>query len=556
MKNIFFGGFKKHFWLIVILAFGTILRFYNNTQISLWHDEAFSALLIKYPWGEMLQRIGLDVHPPMYYVFLRFWHYIFGDSLLALRSFSILFGVGTIWAVWLFTKTIFHSEKIALWSALLITLNPFQLKYVTEARMYTMGAFFVVLAGYFLVKALSEQKEFFKDQNAHMPNLPKDISLHRHYVWHYFAFAICSGIMILTHYYLLFTVFALCFYGLLFHIAHYKTQIKKYFELFLSYLVIIFCFLPWLKIFLFQYRQVQGGYWIEKMNVWSIPATLWEMFLGIGIDISKPATQNGLILVSLFCIFVFYRFVRKTGEWAKWLILFAFLAPFLGSFLFVTLAKLKGSNSSVYLVRYFLFTSSFFSIALAVWLAKIRLKFISTILFTIYCLVNIFTFWAYWKDLNINSRVGMSGVAKYLEANMELGHKLYSGSSFMFFNLKYYISQINSGRTALFWLMANDSQKNFPVRNYQTPLLFSGGITQIEKMPHYAGTAILRNEDLLPDLSRDVKQRDTIWLVWTEAFGSSKPQIPKNWNQISEKIFLEVRPYPWAQIFVTEYKVN
>ena len=60
---------KKYFWLIVILLIGAILRYYHNTDISLWHDEAFSALLIKYNWSEMMYRIGLDVHPPAYYVF-------------------------------------------------------------------------------------------------------------------------------------------------------------------------------------------------------------------------------------------------------------------------------------------------------------------------------------------------------------------------------------------------------------------------------------------------------------------------------------------------------
>src|SRR6267154_6515063 len=104
---------KKYFWLIIILLVGTAFRFYHNTMISLWHDEAFSALMIRYPWGEMFYRLGLDVHPPAYYIFLRFWHNIFGDSLLSLRGMSIFFGVGTVWAGWLFTKEAFVSEKAA-----------------------------------------------------------------------------------------------------------------------------------------------------------------------------------------------------------------------------------------------------------------------------------------------------------------------------------------------------------------------------------------------------------------------------------------------------------
>src|SRR5258708_32326516 len=124
---------KKYLPLIIILILGTALRFYHNLNISMWHDEAFSALMIRYPWSEMFYRLGLDVHPPMYYIFLRLWHYVFGDSMLSLRGFSILFGVGTIWATFLLVKIAFKSQKTALWAAFFVALSPFQLQYVTEA---------------------------------------------------------------------------------------------------------------------------------------------------------------------------------------------------------------------------------------------------------------------------------------------------------------------------------------------------------------------------------------------------------------------------------------
>src|SRR5688572_20559441 len=89
-------------WLIPIFILGGLLRFYHNTAVALWHDEAFSALYLRYSWGEMMHRIGLDVHPPLYYWVLRIWSYVFGSSLLSLRSLSILFGILTIYAGYLF----------------------------------------------------------------------------------------------------------------------------------------------------------------------------------------------------------------------------------------------------------------------------------------------------------------------------------------------------------------------------------------------------------------------------------------------------------------------
>src|SRR3989338_7921066 len=95
-------------WLGLVTLIATWLRVYNNTSIALWHDEAFSALYIKYSWAEMMQRIILDVHPPLYYFVLRLWSYVFGDGLLSLRFLSILFGVLTIYAGYLFVKKAFN----------------------------------------------------------------------------------------------------------------------------------------------------------------------------------------------------------------------------------------------------------------------------------------------------------------------------------------------------------------------------------------------------------------------------------------------------------------
>ena len=529
---------KKYFWLAAILVLGIVLRFYHNTDISLWHDEAFSALLIKYPWGEMMHRIGLDVHPPMYYIFLRLWHYLFGDSLLALRSYTVFFSAGTVFVAYGFVKEAFKNEKAALWAALLIAINPFQLQYATEARMYTMGAFFAVLAAFFVSKALRFQHEYYNDEKLNIPNFPRDISLKRKALWHYFGFAISVIILIYTHYYLLFTAAAICFYALIYHIYHYRSQFRRYWLLLLSFIVIVISYFPWLKTFLFQYKQVQGGYWIPHMDKWSIPTTVWKIFIGTAADISKSSTQIFVVLGVVFALYFLYKFLRKTQSFEKWLVVLCLLAPFAGAVLFALLARLKGSDSSVYLERYFLYTAAFFSIALAVWLKEIHFKWLSVSLLVAYATVNLFAFGSYWSDINIKTRPGMNGASKFLEANVEPSHKLYVGSSFMFFNLKYYISQFQNAT-------------NFP-----KPLLESGGNTTIANMPHFAGTAILVDADLLPRYSEGVRNGDTVWIVWTNGFGANKPEVPANWTRIDERVYPEVRPYLWANVYVSEYKVN
>jgi predicted membrane-bound mannosyltransferase len=539
-----FGG-KKYLPLFVILIIGTVLRFYHNLDISIWHDEAFSALLVKYNWSEMLYRIGLDVHPPMYYIFLKLWSYLFNNGALALRGFSIFFGVAGIWAAWLFVKVGFKSEKAANWSALLIALNPYIIDFSTEARMYTFGAFFALMAAYFLVKALEEQKQFSDDQGLHMPNLPKDISLRRHYVWHYLAFAIFSGVAILTHYYLLFTAAALCLYGLIYQIYHYRIKIKKYWEFLAACVLIAVSFLPWLKIFIFQVRQVGQGYWIPSMTIWSIPGTLWTILLGVYHNDSGYYTQKILIALFLFSIFFFWRFLKKTGSWAKWLVLLASVFPFLGAIGFLIIAQLKGSGTSVFQERYFLYAGIFYLIALSVWLSEIKIKWLAAGLFVSYALYNLYAFNYHWQGLDIKNKPGMKEAAKYLSANVEAGHHVFVGTSYEFFNYKYYAS----------------TSAKIPVR----PLLYTGGRSDISQISHVEGVAILTNQDLAPDFNALANKGDTVWLLWTYAFGSKRPEVPGNWVVIEQaeqnqkeqaKEFPDVRPWIGSSIYITQYKVN
>lgn len=533
---------KQTVSLFFILALGTALRFWHNLDISLWHDEAFSALMIRYPWGEMFYRLGLDVHPPAYYTFLRLWHYIFGDSLLSLRGMSIFFGVATIWAGYMFTKEAFKNEKAALWTALFIAINPFQLQYVTEARMYTMGAFFALLAGFLLTKALNEQKNLAEIKAKNMPNTP-ELNLAFKLTWLYYAcFTLSMVVIIYTHYYLFFTAAALGLYGLLYIYLHHNNGWKKLYPLLVSFLFIFVSFLPWLKTFLFQYKQVQAGYWIEKMNIWSIPSTFWDMILGFSRDVNKSSTQFYLVMVLLFSIFLLFRFLRKTQGFAKWLVFLAILAPFGGSILFAILARMKGSNSSVYLDRYFLFASVYYSVALSVWMKEIKIKWLSLTLFIVYCVLNLSAYFHYWSELNVPAKPGMSAAAQYLESNVEPKHHVFVGTSYEFFNYKYYATTISK----------------IPTR----PLLFTGGRAKASQLSHVEGVALLEDADLVPNFSLVVKPQDTVWLIWTYAFGSNKPDVPLNWQKIGEtnldytKEYPDVRPYAGATIYITKYIVN
>lgn len=567
---------KKYLLLTSILIAGLFLRLYHNTDISLWHDEAFSALLITYPWGEMFYRIGLDVHPPIYYIALRLWSYGLGDSLLSLRGFSIFFGLFTTLGAYAFVKAAFSNTKAALITALLVSVSPFQLQYATEARMYTFGAFLAVLAAYLLVKALQSMPTNpeanaipLSKTEVVAPAVLNPEQKNSAYMW-WAAFGLVAGLAALTHYYLLFTVAALCFYALAWHMYYYRSNIKQYRLLLTAYLLTALVFTPWLKWFFYQYKQVGAGYWIPPLDRWSIPTTIWQMFIGteIGLDIHRLGSQALIASVTVFSLYVFVQLVRKAASAYTWLVVLATLAPFAGSLLFALLAKLKGQDSSVYLVRYFLYAATFYAVALGVWFAYIKNNILRYTLLGLYVLACLASFFYYWNNLHVQTKPGMTAAVAYLQSNISPADKLYVGSSFEFFNLKYYLTQTPPpekdapakpsmiSRQYALEDITEDTATPTRLVGWPKPLLFSGGQTTTHSMPHFAGTAILTDADLLPYFEQDVRPGETVWLLWTNGFGGSKPTTPTNWKQVDEHGFAEVRPYVGTWIIITRYLVE
>lgn len=509
---------KTWFWLVLILLIGTVLRLYNFASISLWHDEAFSALLIKYPWHEMFYRIGLDVHPPIYYIALRLWSYLFGDGLEALRGFSVFFGVGTVYAVYLFVKTAFKNTHLALAAAFLIAINPFQIQYVTEARMYTFGAFFLVMSAYFAVRALEAQKKYFE----YKEQFKETAGAVANAVWlHWFLFAVCTSVILYTHYYLFFSALAIGLFVIYYLFKNYRLQLSRYRYAIAAYLIVFISYIPWLKTFVFQFSQVQENYWIPKIFLWSVPITNWRMLAGVGADANKLTTQVLLIAAMLFSLFVLYKLIRRKDLEYKNMVLFGLAIPFFG-------ALALSIKQSIYLDRYFLFAAIFYTIALCMFIFNLHNHKTRIILFCIITLLSLSNFVKSWQDTNIKNNPGMSAAAKFLNANVASDDLLLVGSSFEFFNFKYYN------------------------KTPQRALFYAPGIKQVSDLPHFSGTAILTDEDLLHNLNA-VRKGQIVWILWTNAFGGTKPEVPASIEEVTEYGWNDVRPYPGTTIFVTEY---
>ncbi len=121
--------------LILLLAAG--LRFWRIEAQSLWYDEGNSAYAATQSAPQIIAAAARDIHPPAYYLLLAGWEDLAGRSELALRMLSALASVLTVALVYALGARLFERPTGAL-AAFLVAINPFQVWYAQEARMYAL----------------------------------------------------------------------------------------------------------------------------------------------------------------------------------------------------------------------------------------------------------------------------------------------------------------------------------------------------------------------------------------------------------------------------------
>ena len=132
----------------IIVCFGLVLalfiaaRFWNLTASCLWFDEIFSLHAARHGWTEMLRFVAADIiHPPLFYILLKLWIGVGGESLLWLRLFPVLTSIAAIFPFLLLCREFrLRPWEINL-ALLLMAVNGYLIRYAQEVRMYSLLLF-------------------------------------------------------------------------------------------------------------------------------------------------------------------------------------------------------------------------------------------------------------------------------------------------------------------------------------------------------------------------------------------------------------------------------
>lgn len=146
---------------------GTVLRLWELGGSSLWMDEALSWRLQSFPALQLVSRSGepTTCHPPVYFLLLKAWTAIGGDSDVSLRRLSSVIGILLIpamyfWGLeacaWILPRSQLPTAGpvAAATASLIIACNPLQVYLSQQARGYTLTAFLATASAALLLRAL------------------------------------------------------------------------------------------------------------------------------------------------------------------------------------------------------------------------------------------------------------------------------------------------------------------------------------------------------------------------------------------------------------------
>lgn len=269
--------------LAAVAVAGAVLRVLQRSP--LWLDEALSSNIAALPLGDIAGALKRDGHPPLYYVLLHLWQELLGDGDVAVRLLSGVLGLALVPLAFVAAGRI-GGRRAAWAAALLVTLNPYVLRYATEARMYEL-LMVLSLAGW----------------------LVADRALRRPTPGRLVALALLTGAMLWTHYWGIWLT-AASGLGILTRavLAHRQGDAeRRRSSLLVAGTLVIggLLFLPWVPTLLYQSSHT-GTPWAEP----SIPTEIAATSL---LDLGGGAAGEAVLLAVALALLIALGLVAAPG---------------------------------------------------------------------------------------------------------------------------------------------------------------------------------------------------------------------------------------------------
>lgn len=254
-----------------------LLRFWHLTDSCLWFDEIFGVHAATLGWGEMLWFVAQDlIHPPLFYILLKIWTAVGGESVFWLRLFPVIFSILALFAFYQFCKQLKLTYPAIVVAFAFFAANGALIKYAQEVRMYSLLMFLGIVSMWLFTRFL---------------HLGKNIWL----------LTICNILLVYTHYFGWFVLLA----EIIIILVLQRIKIR---QILIMFGICLLSFAPWIFA-IFKAAQINSDLsqnigWIPRPNIlslWQFICDLVEPFY-FQSSSSEPSAKY-LIAVPVLILF-------------------------------------------------------------------------------------------------------------------------------------------------------------------------------------------------------------------------------------------------------------
>jgi uncharacterized membrane protein len=410
-----------------------------------------------------------DVHPPLYYEILHFWTEIFGNSVLSVRSLSLVAGIIVVWLGYQIAFMISKKRNVALLAGLLLSLNPFLIRYSQEVRMYGILGVFLLIAIIGLIKISKDSKDWFG----------------------YVLYVIGVSAGLYTHYFTAMVVIAFWIYIVSIYFIKNKITLITNWRWWLANILALLIFLPWVPSMMAQFTRAQGLGWLSKTSIRTLNDTVWQFMT------FTDARQISILIYWLVPVLILGLVVyvcikdRSKEKFSRLLALFTFLP--------LIMAVMISFIRPVFHERYFVFSAIGLCLmmALAIYYIFLNNKYLAISIALIIVLIQLVGI----RNVYAQSNHQMSRVMGFINQNYQSGDRIISGELYVYFDGSYY----------------NKTGSNF--------LLYTGN----GRPNGYGESGLIYDKNVYLDNLRNIPS-GRVWILGKTGDQSYYKNLPSNWK--------------------------
>lgn len=207
------------------------------------YDSCYQYALTQHSIPEIFELLPYDYSPPFYAIALKLFTMVFGNSLIVMRTFSLVAIFGMYFVAAFPVRTLF-GNRAAVMCLILTFCSNATLDLMTEIRPTIFAMFFFMAATVYAVTAYSREKRYA-----------------------YICFTVFSVLSMYTHNVALVGIF--CVYVVLLAVCLLRKQYKRLKYFFISGVISAVLYIPWLGVILSQISNVKEHFWTSSADIFT-----------------------------------------------------------------------------------------------------------------------------------------------------------------------------------------------------------------------------------------------------------------------------------------------